>query len=309
MSAVTVHILLATYNGSEFLEEQLQSLARQTHTSWTLTVSDDGSTDDTRAIVEVFSRRVPQMVHSLKGPCTGSTRNFFHLLHHLLSPNKFDLVAFCDQDDVWSDDKLARAVEWHSHHIQHAGRLYCGKTQYVNAQLRPLGRSPSLKRLPCFENALVQNIASGNTMVMDTTVLHGLLKVSPEHSVWHDWTTYLVTTAMGGIIGFDETPCVLYRQHHANVIGSNDGLAAQLKRLVPVWRGRYRIWSDTNLAALQDLGELLTPQALLCLRDFQSMRHEPHRVKRLKLWMRSNIRRQGLMSNASLLAALMFNRV
>jgi len=141
----TVHILLATYNGSSYLAEQLQSIGRQTHSNWTLTVSDDGSTDDTLAIVHRFSEQVNQPVFLLQGPRQGSsTKNFCHLLVHAPTENSQDLYAFCDQDDVWHDNKLQRAVHFHSQHPNQSLRLYCARTQFVNELLKPIGLSQAL---------------------------------------------------------------------------------------------------------------------------------------------------------------------
>lgn len=300
----TVHILLATFNGGRFLAQQLESLARQTHTDWTLTVSDDGSDDNTLAIVARFANQVPQTVTVLRGPGRGVTRNFFHLIGNTPGSEKGDLYAFCDQDDVWLDDKLKRAVAWHSAHASSPVRLYCGRTQYVNEALAPLGTSRALQRPPGFGNALVQNIASGNTMVLDAALMQGLRQVHPTHSVWHDWTTYLVAAALGGMVHFDDSPGVLYRQHAHNVIGANEGLRAQLRRLGPVLTGRYRQWSDTNVQAMHDVQALLTPTAAQCLRDFELMRRQPFALQRLGLLLRSPVRRQGFLSNAVLALAV-----
>jgi len=154
------------------LSEQLKSLARQTYSDWTLTLSDDGSTDDTLSIIERFATQVTQPVWILEGPRKGSsTANFCHLVAHAPAGNEYDLYAFCDQDDVWHYDKLQRAVLWHAQNSSKNVRLYCGRTQFVNEQLQPIGLSPSIKRPPSFGNALVQNIASGNTMVFSHSVL------------------------------------------------------------------------------------------------------------------------------------------
>lgn len=177
----TVHILLATYNGAKYLQAQLDSIARQTHPQWTLTVSDDGSTDETLNIVKAFAQNSPQTVNLLQGPCAGSsTRNFCHLIQHAPAGTEHDLYAFCDQDDVWLDTKLERAVQWHAQHLQQPVRLYCGRTQFVNGKLQPIGLSPGIRRPPSFGNALVQNIASGNTMVFSPSMLAAQKKSSPN---------------------------------------------------------------------------------------------------------------------------------
>ena len=306
----TVHILLATYNGARYLDEQLQSIARQTHCDWTLTVSDDGSTDDTLAIVQRFAAQVHQPVTVLQGPRQGSsTANFFYLLAQAPTGNSQDLYAFCDQDDVWLDDKLSSAVKWH---IQYSGqnvRLYCARTQVVDEQLQPIGISPNIKRTPSFGNALVQNIASGNSMVFSHAVLLTQRKVLPEHSVWHDWTTYIVSTALGGLVFFDETPNLLYRQHQNNVIGTNNGLRSQLNRLQPLFSGRYKNWADLTERTIQDIKDELPQRSLDIFYKFQALRRSPSFLVRLRTYKNSEVRRQRIISNASLIFAILFRLV
>jgi len=303
----TVHILLATYNGAKYLQAQLDSIARQTHRQWTLTVSDDGSADETVNIVKAFAQSSPHTVTLLQGPCAGSsTRNFCHLIQHVPAGAEQDLYAFCDQDDVWLDTKLERAVRWHAQHLQQPVRLYCGRTQFVNDKLQPIGLSPGIRRPPSFGNALVQNIASGNTMVFSPSALAAQKKVQPEHSVWHDWTTYLVATALGGIVSFDNQPSLLYRQHGGNVIGANNGLSAQIKRLKPLFNGRFKQWTDANLAAVRDLNSLPTHDSLHLYRQFEKLRQMPAPWHRLNAWRKLNIRRQTPSSTLTLAIGLIF---
>lgn len=303
----TVHILLATYNGERFLSEQLDSIRTQKHSNWTLTVSDDGSTDKTCGIVTRFANSVPQKVTLLskQGPSLGPTGNFFRLIGHVTINAEHDLIAFCDQDDVWLNDKLERAVQWHKTYCEIPIRLYCSRTQLVTDQLAPIGLSPKLHRSPSFENALVQNIASGNTMVMSAQVFAALQQINSEHSVWHDWTTYLVATALGGKIEFDDKPSLLYRQHANNVIGSNNGLQARLNRVLPLLQGRYKHWSDMTAGAVSDISNLLPHQSAATFESFVRMRNLPNPLHRLIAFNRSNIRRQSTASNLSLGLALL----
>lgn len=306
MPQTTVHILMATYNGGRFLRQQLASIAEQTHTAWRLTVSDDGSSDETRQILHEFALNSAQTVTLVEGPRLGATRNFMRLIGQADAQAPDTVFAFADQDDVWLQDKLARAVRWHNEHQGHAVRLYCGRTRYVDAALAVLGESRRLQRAPSFGNALVQNIASGNTMVLSPQLVLALQKIQAEHSVWHDWTTYLTATALEGCVFFDDTPTVLYRQHEANTIGANDDWRARLQRLAPVLRGRYKTWSDTNWAAMQDLGALLPPSSQKQLLLFSQMRDGANRLGRLSAFRRSAIRRQSMPSNVLLLLALIF---
>lgn len=306
MSQTTVHILLATYNGARFLHDQLASIARQSHTAWRLTVSDDGSQDETLEILNRFAQQSKQPVTVLKGPGQGPTLNFFHLISSVHASSQDDLFAYADQDDVWLEDKLSRAVTWHASRQQHSVRLYCGRTRYVDELLHPIGESRRLKRSPDFGNALVQNIASGNTMVFSAAVMQALQTIDPEHSVWHDWTTYLATTALEGHVFFDEVPALLYRQHSANVIGSNEGFMAQLQRFKPIFQGRYKKWSELNLAAMQDIEALLPTSTRVSVKKFEEMRTSDSCGHRIIKFLQSGIRRQSLASNATLLMALIF---
>lgn len=304
MSQTTVHILLATYNGARFLREQLASIARQSHTDWRLTVSDDGSSDETLLILKRFAQESAQPVTLLRGPGRGPTHNFFHLIAQVQHGSKQDLFAFADQDDVWLEDKLSQAVEWHDGQSDQPFRLYCGRTRYVDDSLHPIGESRVFKRPPGFGHALVQNIASGNTMIFSQAVLSALQTIRPEHSVWHDWTTYLVTTATGGQVYCDDIPLVLYRQHTNNVIGANKGLKAQFQRLIPIFQGRYRYWSDLNLAAMRDINALLPETTRDFIQKFERMRNSESCGTRVRNFLDSGIRRQGLASNTTLLVAI-----
>jgi glycosyltransferase involved in cell wall biosynthesis len=273
-------------------------------------VSDDGSTDNTLDIVAQFAEQVGQQVTVLTGPCQGSsTRNFFHLIQHAQVKDPSDLFAFCDQDDVWFEDKLERAVAWHANNIDKPVRLYCGRTQFVNEKLKPIGLSPSIKRPPSFGNALVQNIASGNTMVMSSSVLLVLKKVAPEHSVWHDWTAYLVTTATGGQVWFDSMPNQFYRQHRDNVLGSNAGLRSLIIGYKQSIFGRYQKRLTINLNALQDILQFVDKSAVLTIDRMLAIRLGKYSIQRVVILKKSAIRRQTKFSNLSLLIAAFFGQI
>jgi glycosyltransferase involved in cell wall biosynthesis len=303
----SIHILMATYNGGRYLDEQLQSIARQTYSNWTLSVSDDGSTDNTLAIVQSFAMQVSQPVSIMQGPREGSsTSNFYHLMAIAPAGNTQDLYAFCDQDDVWHNDKLQRALLWHSQHLNQTVRLYCCRTQFVNEELRLIGLSPCINRPPSFGNALVQNIASGNTMVFSHALLMAQRSVLPVHSVWHDWTTYVVATGLGGLVYFDSAPCLLYRQHRSNLIGANNGFRAALRHVRPIIEGRYKHWLNLNDLSINDIFKNLTINSQNIYLQFQMMRNSSTIIARLKAYANSDIRRQSFMSNVLLVIYLIF---
>jgi glycosyltransferase involved in cell wall biosynthesis len=302
---VTIHILLATYQGAHHLREQLSSIEQQTYSRWYLWARDDGSTDATPSILLEFKQRHPHQVTLLQGQGEGASRNFFGLLQTIEPNSANDLIAFCDQDDVWLPDKLKHASQWHAKSSSpEAANLYCARTHVTDAQLHPLYLSPLPQHPLTLHNALVENVAGGNTMVMNIPLLHALRRISPEHAVLHDWCAYLAATACGGRTVFDEHPCLLYRQHGGNVIGARKGLAQRWARLGPLLRGSYRTWGDATESALQDLEPLLTPESRTLAAAFHAARHSATGAQRLRQAYRAGLVRQSRSAQLALWAAL-----
>jgi glycosyltransferase involved in cell wall biosynthesis len=304
----TVHILLATYNGERYLYEQLKSIENQTYPFWALTVSDDGSTDKTLEILESFTKQVAQTVSVIQGPkICSSTANFFNLINRTPTEGSESLYAFCDQDDVWHKDKIEKAVTWHTKYNKEPVRLYCARTEIVDKQLRRIGFSSCVKFQPNFGNAIVENIASGNTMIFNEKLLFALRKIRPEHSIWHDWTTYLVATGIGGIVFFDNEPCLLYRQHELNLIGKNNNLLSIMYCIIPNLMGRFKKRLNTHQLALMDLHSDLSPSSMTTFKTFIEMRDSHSKIIKLKLFANSPIRRQKLSANLGLILAIFLN--
>lgn len=97
-------VALATYDGARFLPQQLESLARQTEPACELVVGDDGSSDDTLPILRSFAETAPFPVHILAGPGAGGVAANFA---RIAAACTGDVIAFCDQDDIWHEDKIA----------------------------------------------------------------------------------------------------------------------------------------------------------------------------------------------------------
>ncbi len=253
-----VAILMATRNGAAFLPDQLASIAAQDHADWSLVVGDDGSSDGTCHIVADFAARYPHRgIRLIPGPGRGSTANFLRLL---CDPGiRADHVALADQDDVWLPDKLSRAVAALGR--SDAPRLYGARTVIADAALHPTGLSPDTTHAPCFRNALAQNFAGGNTMVLNAAAHRLVRAAGPDLTpACHDWWLYQLVTGAGGQALFDRVPVLLYRQHALNQIGANGTAQARLRRLAAVARGVLIGWNDRNIAALRQSGHLLLPE-------------------------------------------------
>ena len=302
-----VAILLATFNGERHLSKQLDSILMQDHRDWVIFASDDGSSDRTLSILDEFRAKAgPDRLVLLEGPRAGYAANFVSLLHQ--SSVTGDFYAFCDQDDWWEPNKLSRALEWIRQQPADRPALYCGRTRLIDVEGRSVGYSPLFARKPGFGNALAQSLAGGNTMLLNAATRE-LMMQAPEGLpvTSHDWWAYLVVTGCGGSVHYDAVPTVGYRQHEANLIGSNAGIVSRLDRLKKMLEGSYKVWNDINLTGLQALETKLTPDNRRILALFNDVRNA-WILKRLWSLARSGIYRQTMAGNLGMVLAVMLRR-
>ena len=303
-----VTILLCTHNGAPFLETQLQSLSAQTHANWRLVVSDDGSADGTRQILEHYSIQRPQSQVDIRhrAQALGAIANFMSLLCD--GDIVGDFFACCDQDDVWWQDKLERALQWLHTVPEHVPAVYFSRTRNVDASGNTIGCSPLFRRPPSFRNALVQSIGGGNTMVFNRAAQALLVAAGPVDVASHDWWTYLLVSGAGGSVHYDPNPSLDYRQHGANQIGANQGLRARLKRARMVAGGQLAVWFDRHTTALVQCAHLLTDENRQLLGEFGAMRSGSI-AERIAAWSRLRPYRQSFMAQSLLFVALLANKV
>lgn len=303
-----VAVLMAVYNGERFLAQQIRSISLQKSVRVDLWVSDDGSRDASTAIV----RRVAETwglgcVRLVEGPQRGFAENFRSLL--VRAEIDADFYAFCDQDDVWDDDKLAHAIAWMNAQASDRPALYCSRTRIISADGKTVGQSPLFPRAPSFRNALVQSIAGGNTMVMNRAARDVLLEASRRTNfVSHDWWCYMLVSGAGGSVFYCPEPRIAYRQHEDNLVGQNNTWRARMSRLGFLLRGRFRDWTDVNLAGLEACRDLLTDDAREALTHFEDARKRPFPGC---LWSlrRSGVYRQTIYGELGLYAACAIGRL
>lgn len=271
-----VAILMATFNGAAYLRDQLDSIAGQDHEDWSLWISDDGSTDATRAVIADFARTHPERPVNLReGPRRGSMANFLSLL---CAPDiRGDFYALADQDDVWLPERLSRGLAMCTAAGGEAAGdgavLYGARTIITARDLSPRGCSPHFRRPPDFRNALVQSLAGGNTMLLNAAARDIVRRAGArEGAVCHDWWLYQLLSGAGARIIYDAEPSVLYRQHGANQIGSNLSASARAGRIAALIGGRFRDWNARNLAELSAVMPLLTPDNRELVRRFEALR-------------------------------------
>jgi len=304
-----VSILMCTFQGEKHLPEQLESIRKQTYQNWQLFVSDDGSTDNTLTILRNFQATLaPGQMEILSGPKKGFANNFMSLL---LNPSICgDYYAFSDQDDYWLDDKLHQAIlKLTSLPTKITGpAVYASARALVNNDLKLLGTEGGSRLLPSFKNALVQNIAGGNTIVLNNNMREVLLKIGPVNVIAHDWWVYLTCTGVGGSLYYDEKPYLLYRQHENNIIGSGYTFKYIANRLSQFLGGRLRRSIDSNLAALAHAKPLLRKDNATTMDQFISLRGE-YVLSRVTHLFKSGIHRQTRLGTLGLLLACLLKLI
>ena len=302
-----IAILMGTFNGAKYLREQLQSLADQTFRNWSLHVSDDGSTDASCEIVRDFAASVPQTVAMRRGPQSGFVENFLALARD--EDIDADLFAFCDQDDVWYPDKLTRAHRWFAS-LQDGAipAVYLSRTELVDRDGAHLGLSPLFVRPPSFRNALVQSIGGANTMVFNQAARRLLHAAAGTTAVSHDWAVYLLVTAVGGIVYYDDAPTLKYRQHGGNLMGSNRGWRAIATRAGLVFGGTLGAWTTVNQRLLATIEQRLTPDNRETLALFSQARVAGLPTRLLSL-QRSGVYRQSRLGTLGLMLATLLGKL
>lgn len=219
-----VDILLATYQGSCYIEQQIQSILQQTYPHFHIWIRDDGSSDQTRSLLQQLAERHPKHMtlvpsyHNL-----GPKGNFSELMKH----GNADYVFFCDQDDYWLPHKieitLSHLKEIESKKGKHIPLLVYTDLTVARHDLSPIAASfwryaklnPNARSL---NRLLAQNMVTGCTMVANRSLID-LAQPIPSETIMHDWWLALVASALGHM-SYVKQPTLLYRQHHANDIGA-----------------------------------------------------------------------------------------
>lgn len=226
-----VDILLATYNGEKYLDEQIASIISQTYHDWRIIARDDGSSDGTPEILERFKQTLGDKMIILRDgdKNLGCIKNF----SRLLSFSDAEYTMFCDQDDVWLPEKTEITLEkMKSLEAGDVPVLVHTDLRVVDSQKNTLAESfvklHGLNAEPENRAGLMYKNSVTGCTVMINSALRELAGDFPGECTMHDH--YLAQTALAlGKLGFLDSATMLYRQHGGNVCGSNKKSA--LKKL------------------------------------------------------------------------------
>ena len=216
-------ILLAAYNGEKYLPQQIDSILDQDTDAWFLTLSDDGSSDGTSKILECYVENYPDKIRRVcSNTSFGNAKDHFFFL---LKESVGESVMFCDQDDVWTKDKVSSSRALLK---QDVPCLVCSDLSVVREDLSVI--DPSMAHYQSFRpedrsfsRLLYRNCVTGGTCLMNRKLVDRILQIRhPENALMHDYWAALTAAYFGEIVYLD-VPTVLYRQHAANSLGAQKG--------------------------------------------------------------------------------------
>lgn len=236
-----IAVLLASYNGVKYIKEQVDSILNQKEVDVTIFISDDLSTDKTIEYLQEIYKGLENIVYLPSGSKFGGAgKNFFRLIRDV-DFSSFDFISFVDQDDIWYEDKLIRAIktiedkQLDAYSSNVLAFWEDGKKMIIN-------KSNSQARY----DYLFEAAGPGCTYVLKKDLAIFLQNFICDN--WedvnkvelHDWFIYAFARENNYKWHIDEKPSMRYRQHTSNQVGANDGLKAKLKRLKKVFSSWYR---------------------------------------------------------------------
>lgn len=299
-------ILLATYRGECFLEEQIESLLKQTDDQWMLYIHDDGSDDKTAEIIESYAERYPDKIVLVEGPSTGGAKNnFLFLMKQVEAP----YYMCCDQDDVW----LPKKIEMTYQNMQklegsQEKKIPClvfTELKVVNDKLEVIAEKMSdYQKLDCrnlkLSRMLMQNSVTGCTMMMNRTLRDMVISYkNHDRIIMHDWWASIIA-AQFGKVSYVEEPTILYRQHGKNSVGALDtgNVSYVLKKVRQFQKNRIAIqntqWQAKELVETFHLDADSVPAQLAsCI--------EAGKWKRLRTYQKNDLYKSGWARNLGLI--------
>lgn len=237
----SIAVLMATYNGKQWLSEQVGSILQQVGVDLTLFVSDDHSTDGTLEYLNELAQSDSRVLLLPKRVRMGSAGKNFYRLVCDVDISGFDYVAFADQDDLWNLDKITCHVS-----LIKAQNAECVSSNVMafwpDGSQKLIRKSQPQKSHDFIFEAAGPGCSFLMTRWLVTKLRQELQSINnpAKNVVMHDWLTYAICRAYKRKWVIDAAPSLMYRQHANNVIGANSGIKAIVNRLRKINDGWYR---------------------------------------------------------------------
>uniref|UniRef100_UPI00404715CB glycosyltransferase n=1 Tax=Aliarcobacter sp. TaxID=2321116 RepID=UPI00404715CB len=236
-----IAVLLASYNGAEYIKDQVDSILNQKEVEVKIFVSDDLSTDRTVDYLQNIYKDEKRLVYlESNQKFGGAAKNFYRLIKDV-DFSDFDFISLADQDDIWYEDKLVRAIKTIEQEQIDAYSSNVLAFWEDGKEMILEKAQPQVKYDYLFEAA-----GPGCTYVLSQKLANNIKSFMIKN--WeqinqidlHDWLIYAYSRENNYKWYIDEKPSMRYRQHISNQVGANNGLNAKIKRLKLVFSSWYR---------------------------------------------------------------------
>jgi len=252
-----VLILIASYNGANWISEQVASILKQEDVDLSIVVHDDVSTDNTANILAGLAADEPRLrLVTYQEPSGSASANFFRIIR-CNAADGYDFVALADQDDVWLANKLTRATRTLSQ-TQCAGYSSATTAAWNN------GTTRLLRQCPCITQSdfLFEGAGQGCTFLLKTAFYQRARSFLIDNESltkslhFHDWALYALARSWTLQWIFDPLPTMLYRQHESNDTGARSSATGALMRFNRIRSG----WYARQLAGIATLCNTASPE-------------------------------------------------
>ena len=280
-----IAILMSTFNGQDYLDEQLESLYNQTiKDNIVVYIRDDGSSDDTLNIIQRWSKKMNIVLY--KGENSGPALSFWMLF--MDSNIQADFYAFCDQDDIWDSDKVEVAVN--SLKLNEEADLYACNCRIIDEFGEIINKKRIVSELdPCIEKLFVSGCTQGCSMVFTDKLRCVVKKMKLQCIPMHDIVLMLHAVCMGKII-WDSVPHFSYRVHSKNVVAKgNKTFYQKINTTINNWKNSSKnSMSDVANELLKNNNHLTKAdrEYLMCISSYKVSFN-----KKLKIMFNKRIRR------------------
>ena len=299
----TITVIMSAYNGSKYIEAQLDSIFQQVGVKVLCYVRDDGSTDDTLQVLKKYTSTSGELI-ICEGENVGWERSF---LLALKDAPQADYYAFADQDDIWFEDKLISGIKM----LEKEGSknkpcmYHCNKIS-VTEDLKPLAHQVRRTPRPLNrQNALIQEYAQGCSIIMNENARQLVTKYIPREKIAHDFWCGLLCYLFGEVI-YDNIPHFYHISHGNNASGEGHIIGSWKRRLKKFFAG-----GTVYFTPFSDLEEgfkrRLTDSDLVFL--YRVKTYKKSLKNKLSLLFSINFVRDSFIGTCSLKLAILLNKL
>lgn len=280
----TVTVLMSTYNGEKYLEQQIDSIMNQEDVYTTLVVRDDGSSDKTVDVVNGLITKYPDRISVISGENVGFKISFFRLLDAGLHTNS-QYYAFSDQDDVWNPHKLRVAVE--NIKEKNSYSLYASAVTNTDEELNVIDVHQFNDMPVTLESAFTRPRLAGCTYVYTRKLAEVCSRINAfddlkEPIPAHDFLVLAIALGSGRVI-VDDDSYILHRWLKSSITSGGSGFLKRLKIEKNMVWGNNKYYSTSAKLFLEIAEDILTPDAKRYLKlVFESPESFSLRYKLLK---------------------------